>query len=494
MFEDEAFQKLVDAGNPTGEVTSTNRFLITIKGLDGIAVNAQVLFSNGHRGMVREIGEDYVTVLDMDNEDMTIGTLVVLQDEIISVAVGDALIGRVVSVLGEPLDGKGPVQTIEKRPVFSKAPGISERALLDERLPFGVAFIDMLFPIVLGQRIALLGDSKSGKTAVLNQMTISQMNSGRIVVYVLIGKRKVEIDRLLAMLEETGAIKHTIVVVASIFDSLVQSYLAPYAGCSIAEHFWYGGRDMIIIYDDLSSHSKVYRELSLISRVNPGRDSYPGDMFYAHSSLLERAGKLASNNKTMASMPVILTPSDDITAYMPTNIMSITDGQLIFDLQSFRQGIRPALNAGLSVTRVGGVGQDKSQKALTQSLFKKLADFHQAEQFSHFGSELSPDSQADLELGKRVYEAFKQTPGEIYTIIEQQLVLETIMRTAGRTKINVGTLKVQAKEAATKLEKGADLNPVIEQLLASNTVAAPTPAPAPVPVAPGPTGKEAKKK
>ncbi len=505
MYENETFATLVEAGQPSGEVMAVNRFAIEVKGLEGVPINSLILFSDGQRGIVREIHEDHVTVLNMDKETIQIGTLAVLQDEILRVNVGEGLIGRVVSVLGDPLDGKGPISLTDKRDVFAKAPGIAERALLDERLPFGVAFIDMLFPIVLGQRIALLGDSKSGKSAVLTQMVLSQINAGRVVVICMIGKRKVEIDRLLATLEDTGAIKHTIVMVADMFSSLVQSYIAPYAACAMAEFFWYGGRDTIVIYDDLSSHAKVYRELSLIMRVNPGRDSYPGDMFYAHSSLLERAGKLASNNKTMATMPVVLTPSDDITAYLPTSIMSITDGQIIFDLISFRQGIRPAINAGLSVTRVGGVGQDKAQKALTQGIFKKLADYHQAEEFSHFGSELSPDSQADLELGKRIYEAFKQTPGEIYTITEQQLVLQTIMQTAGRSKINVGLLKQHAHELSLQVKTPEDITRFVEQLLTVSSVnQAPAtaggtsvaPAPAAAPAAPAPAtkpSKEAKK-
>ena len=231
--------------------------------------------------------------------------------------------------------------------------------------------------------------------------------------------------------------------------------------------------------------AKVYRELSLIMRVNPGRDSYPGDMFYAHSSLLERAGTLASNNKTMATMPVVLTPSDDITAYLPTSIMSITDGQLIFDLISFRQGIRPAINAGLSVTRVGGVGQNSAQKSLTQGIFKKLADYHQAEEFSHFGSELSPDSQADLELGKRIYEAFKQTPTEIYSVVEQQLVLTTIMKTAGRTKVNVGLLKQHAHDLAAQVQTPEDITKFVDQLLTVSSVnQAPVTTGAPAPATP----------
>jgi F-type H+/Na+-transporting ATPase subunit alpha len=493
MYENEAFSSLVAAGNPSGEVVALNRFVLEVKGLEGVPINALILFSDGQRGIVREIHPDRVTVLNLDKETMEIGTLAVLQHDVLSVPVGEGLIGRVVSVLGDPLDGKGPISLTEQRPVFASAPGISERALLDTRLEFGVAFVDMLFPIVLGQRIALLGDSKSGKSSVLTQMVISQKDTGRVVVICMMGKRKVEVDRLIATLEDTGAIKHTIVVVANMFSSLVQSYIAPYAACAMAEHFWYGNRDMIVVYDDLSSHAKVYREMSLIMRVNPGRDSYPGDMFYAHSSLLERAGRLASNGKTMATMPVVLTPSDDITAYLPTSIMSITDGQIIFDLESFRKGIRPAINAGLSVTRVGGVGQNKGQKALTQAIFKKLADYHQAEEFSHFGSELSADSQADLELGKRIYEAFKQTPGEVLSVIEQQLVLETIMKTGGRSKINVGLLKTHARELAPQAKGLDDLGPLVTQLLSISSVNMPAPgtsagqAPAPAAV-PADTG------
>jgi F-type H+-transporting ATPase subunit alpha len=257
---------------------------------------------------------------------------------------------------------------------------------------------------------------------------------------------------LLSGLRSSGAIDHTIVVLADIFDSLTQSYIAPYAGCAMAEYLWNAGRDTIIIYDDLSSHAEAYRQLSLLQEVDPGRDSYPGDMFYAHSSLLERAGKLAKNNKTLTSLPVVMTPNDDITAYLSTNIMSITDGQIIFDLSNFRKGIRPAVNAGLSVSRVGGQAQTVRQKKLTGSLFKALAKYAQAEEFSHFGSSLSSEARLDFLLGKQIYEALQQPPEERYSLVAQQLILETVMKGGGKVEIDVKGMKKAALESAKQIK------------------------------------------
>jgi F-type H+-transporting ATPase subunit alpha len=243
---------------------------------------------------------------------------------------------------------------------------------------------------------------------------------------------------------------------ADIFDSLPQSYLAPYAACAMAEHLWHEGEDVIIIYDDLSSHAEAYRQLSLIQEVDPGRDSYPGDMFYAHSSLLERAGKLLKNGKTLTALPVVLTPSDDITAYLPTNIMSITDGQIVFDLGVFRQGIRPAVNAGLSVSRVGGQAQTIRQKRLSTTLFKTLARYHQAEELSHFSSQLSKETSADLSIGKSIYQALQQPPEERHSLVEQQLLLETILLSGSETNIDVAGLKESVKKFSSQVESDKD--------------------------------------
>lgn len=501
MYDNERFGQLVKLGNSTGEVVGVDRFLVKVKGLEAVPVNALVMFDNGFQGVVREVTEQLVLVLNLSAEDIPIGSLVVMESEVLKVGVGEGLVGRVISALGVPLDGKGPINLSATQPVFAGAPGIIDRAVLNEQLPSGIGIVDMLFPIVLGQRIAVLGDAKSGKSTFLTQLTESQLDTGRVVIYVLISKRKVDIDNLLTRLESSGAIKHTIVVIASVFDSLGQSYLAPYTSCAIGEYLWQNGKDVIMIYDDLSSHAKVYREVSLLSRTNPGRDSYPGDMFYAHSSLLERAGKLKSNGKTLSALPVVVTPSDDITAYLPTNIMSITDGQIIFDLESFRQGIRPAVNAGLSVSRVGGRAQNARQKAASGLLFKKLASYRQAAEFAHFGSELAIESQADLELGKRLYDAFRQGTEEIYSATEQLLLLEAVLKTEGKLRINVESLKKQVRELAPGVKSDADYDAAVTKLMNDNIIqtqhtqlAATAPAAATATAAPSPVAPQEVKK
>lgn len=465
MFDDQVFQKLVEANNLTGEVVASNSFIIEVKGLEGVRLGAQVLFEDGQHGLVREAYGDRVILFNIDSEKMEPGTLAVVESDLLSVPVGKELVGRVVSPMGVPLDGKGAISAKESSGIFNPAPGIMARSMLNEQLASGVSAVDMFFPVVLGQRIAILGDSKSGKSTFLSQLSANQEGTDRVVVYVLIGKRKVDIEILLAGLEASGAMKHTIVVLADIFDSLTLSYLAPYAACAMAEYLWVNGQDTIIIYDDLSSHAEAYRQLSLLQEVDPGRDSYPGDMFYAHSSLLERAGKLKSNMKTLTSLPVIVTPNDDITAYLSTSIMSITDGQIIFDLGVFRKGIRPAVNAGLSVSRVGGQAQTGRQKRLSGTLFKKLAAYQQAEEFSHFGSSLSFEATVDLELGKQIYAALQQPPEERHSLTEQQLILETIILGKGKMEIDVKGLKEEAAKLAPQVKDEKDFDPLEEALL-----------------------------
>jgi F-type H+-transporting ATPase subunit alpha len=322
----------------------------------------------------------------------------------------------------------------------------------------------------MGQRIAILGDTKSGKSSFLQQLGTNQTGTDRVVVYVLIGKRHVEIDQLVSNLTKTGAIKNSVVIVADMFDSLAQSYIAPYVGCAIAEHLWLNGRDVVVIYDDLTSHAKIYREVALLSGASPGRDSYPGDMFFAHSSLLERAGKLASNGKTLTALPVISTPNDDVTAFLPTSIMSITDGQIIFDLASFRQNIRPAVNIGLSVSRVGGRAQTERQKMLALNLFRSMAAYRQAAEFAHFGSEMALDTQRALHLGEMLQEAFRQPTNELHSLIEQQIILQTVLTTGGQVKLNVGLLKQQARKFAGNIRKDAEIDILVPQLLQMVTI------------------------
>jgi F-type H+-transporting ATPase subunit alpha len=470
VYDNSAFEQLVAAGNSTGEVIGVERFLLKVKGLDGAPAGALVMLQTGQRGLVREIRDDYVVVLNLDTESTSIGTIAVIEELTLTASVGDGLIGRVVNPLGRPLDGKGEITLSESREVFSQAPGILERSLLKDQLYSGVTMVDMLFPVVLGQRIAVMGDTKSGKTSFLMQLGVNQTNTDHIVVYVLVGKRRIDIDQTIDILTQSGAIANSIVIVANIFDSLAQSYIAPYVGCAIAEHLWYGGRDVVIIYDDLSSHAKIHREVSLLAQVNPGRDSYPGDMFYSHSSLLERAGKLASNGKTLTALPVVMTPGDDITAYLPTSIMSITDGQIIFDLSTFRQNIRPAVNTGLSVSRVGGRAQTAAQKALSGALLKHLAAFRQAQEFAHFGSDMSAESKMSLELGQQLYEVLRQSPAELYSITEQQLALRAIVIGEGRRTLNVRSLKDQAREIAPSVQNDEDIERVARELLEKSVI------------------------
>lgn len=465
MFDNARFQKLVEANNLTGEVVATNSFIVEVKGLDGVRLGSQILFEDGQRGLVREAHRDRVVLFNIDSEHIAPGTLAVVENEILSVPVGKKLIGRVVTPMGDPLDGKGAIGTTETLPAFNAAPGIMARQRLETQLASGVTAVDSFFPIVLGQRIAILGDSKSGKSTFLSQLAANQQGNDRIVVYVLVGKRKVDIEMLLSQLESLGAMDHTIVVMADIFDSLTLSYLAPYAGCAMAEKLWNDGQDVIIIYDDLSSHAEAYRQLSLLQEVDPGRDSYPGDIFYAHSSLLERAGKLKKTGKTLTALPVVLTPNDDITAYLSTSIMSITDGQIVLDLNVFRQGIRPAVSVGLSVSRVGGDSQTKRAKLLTSDLMQKLAQYRQAEEFSHFGSSLSKDAQIDFDLGRQIYAVLRQPPEELHSLIQQELMLETVIKGGGQTDIDIVGLKEAVKKAEHEIKDEKDFDRVEAELL-----------------------------
>lgn len=441
-------QKLVNPTAPSlaGEVVMVKRYIVKATGFHGAPIGGYVQFENGDRGIIREVVDDVATILNCDSETTSIGTHVVLKAQGIAVGVGDELLGRIVDPFGHDYKTGKQIASKETRPLFAKAPGISEREMLNEPLHTGVTIVDSMFPIVKGQRIAVLGDSKSGKTSFLQQLAANQAPLDTILVFSLIGKKQVDIDSLASYLDKIGVLKRSVIVTANILDSLAQSYMAPYAGCAIAEHFWMTGKDVVVMYDDLSAHAKVYREISLIADANPGRDSYPGDMFYAHSSLLERAGKLKVNGKTLTALPILLTPNDDITAYLPTSIMSITDGQLIFDLTTFRRNIRPALNIGLSVSRVGGRVQTKKQKDLTRSAFKLLADYRQAEEFSHFGSESSEDMKKTLQSGNDLMGVFKQRQQELYTIRQQEALLATVLQADGQA-IDIEKLKSHVRKS-----------------------------------------------
>lgn len=465
MATGKTYEKLVSAGNPVGEIIGIDSFMVSIKGLQPTNVHATVRFEDDTRGYVHQVLDDHVIVMKLDSTPLEIGMVCVIELRDIMIPVGKNFIGRVVNVFGEPLDGKGEIVADQEWDVFHAAPMLYERELLDTPVETGVTILDLEYSLARGQRMAMLGDSKVGKTALAAQVAINQKNTNITVVYVLIAKRQHDVAELVSTLEKNDALKKAIVVVSNSFESLILTYLAPYVGAAHGEYFWHQlNMDTLMIYDDLTAHAQAYREISLIAGVSPGRDSYPGDMFYTHSSLLERGGKTESNHASQTLLPIVYAPGGDITAYLPTNIMSITDGQWILDGKIFTETMKPAVSTALSVTRVGGVGQNKRQKGLADKLNLTLAGYRTAEEYAHFGTELSPQAQSDYDKGKVLFKLMNQGIGEIYSFAEQQFMMKIVLESKPEEIINVELLKKKVHEYSPQLNEDKDMKGNYDEL------------------------------
>lgn len=468
MANGKIFEKLVNDGNPVGEIIGIDSFMVSVKGLQPANVHATVRFDDDTRGYIHQVLEDYVVVMKLDPSPLKVGMVCVIEKRDITVPVGKNFIGRVVNVFGEPIDGKGDIIPDQEWEVFHGAPMLYERELLDTPVETGITLLDLEYSLARGQRMAMLGDSKIGKTALAASVAINQKNTDITVIYVLIAKRQHDVAELVSMLADNDALKKAVVVVSNSFESLILTYLAPYVGAAHGEYFWHKcDMDTLVIYDDLTAHAQAYREMSLIAGVSPGRDSYPGDMFYTHSSLLERGGKTHANHASQTLIPIVYAPGGDITAYLPTNIMSITDGQWILDGKIFKDTMKPAVSTALSVTRVGGVGQNKRQKALADKLNLTLAGYRTAEEYAHFGTELSPQAQFDYDKGKMLFELMNQQIGETYNFVEQQFLMSIVLNAKPEEIINIEKLKERVHEYAAKLKEDKDLNGNYDELEAA---------------------------
>ena len=410
----------------TGTVTYVGDGIARAHGLDNALSGELLEFSNGVYGMVQNLESNDVGIVIMGNYDeIHEGDTVKRTGRIMEVPVGDALIGRVVNPLGEPLDGKGAIKTDKTRPVEHKAPGVMQRKSVDQPLQSGIKAIVSLVPIGRGQRELIIGDRKTGKTALAIDTILNQKNEDMICIYVAIGQKESTVRTQVETLRRYGAMDYTIVVSAGPSEPAPLLYLAPYAGAAMGEEFMYNGKHVLIVYDDLSKQADAYRELSLILRRPPGREAYPGDIFYTHSRLLERAAKLSDDlgGGSMTALPFVETKAGDVSAYIPTNVISITDGQVFLDSDYFHSGVRPAIDAGTSVSRVGGDAQIKAMKKVSGTLRLDLASYRELESFAQFGSDLDKATQAKLARGRRTVEVLKQPLHKPLPVEDQVLIL-----------------------------------------------------------------------
>lgn len=426
LFQSSLKDDNTEAFQETGIIVKVGDGISTIYGLSNVVFGELIKFESGAEGIVLDIDEDFVSAVMLKGQSGVIeGEKVFRTGAVLNVPVGDGLRGRVVNAVGQPVDNLGPLHTTQPWPIERRCVDIVNRSPINESLETGITAIDSLIPIGKGQRELIIGNRSTGKTTLVLDAIIHQKEKNVICIYVSIGHKQAHTARIIHELGAAGALEYTIIVDADAQSSAIEQYLAPYTGCSIGEYFMMNGQDALIIYDDLSNHAIAYRELSLLLRRPPGREAYPGDIFYIHSRLLERSGKVHERlgGGSLTAIPVIQTLGDDISAYIPTNLISITDGQIFLDTHMFNSGIKPAINIGLSVSRVGSAAQTKAIKKVSGSLKLELAQYQELLAFEQFGSELDKTSQKALERGKRAVEILKQPEHETYSFIDQSIFL-----------------------------------------------------------------------
>ncbi len=424
----EELEKHLSAFTPTpsiknvGSIVELGDGIVTVAGLENAQMSEVLRFETGIYGLILNLNKNNIGAVVLGElTGLSVGQTVESLGSLLTVPAGDALLGRVVNALGQPVDGKGSIKTTESMPVEQKAPGVIERKSVDVPLQTGVKAIDVLVPIGRGQRELIIGDRQTGKSTVALQSIISQKDSGVISVYVAIGQKASFVAQTVALLEKTGALKNTIVVVADASEAAALQYLAPYAGTAMAEYFLKQGKDVLVVYDDLSKHAWAYRQMSLLLRRPSGREAYPGDVFYLHSRLLERACRIDQKygGGSITALPIIETQAGDVSAYIPTNVISITDGQIFLETDLFYAGIRPAINVGLSVSRVGSSAQTKAMKKVAGKMKIELSQYRELAAFAQFASDLDDSTKRTLDRGSRLTEILKQGTAEILTLAEQ---------------------------------------------------------------------------
>ena len=410
----------------TGTVIQAGDGIIKASGLETCMAGELVEFPDGSRGMALNLEEETVSIVLLgDDTAIREGDTVRRTGKVVSVPVGHALLGRVVDALGEPIDGKGPVQAEDFRSIESPAAGITERKPVTVPLQTGIKAIDAMIPIGRGQRELIIGDRQTGKTTIATDTILNQKGKNVICIYVAIGQKRSTVARLVHDLTLGGAMEYTIIVSATASEPAPMQYIAPYAGCAMGEHFMHQGRDVLVVYDDLSRHAAAYRAISLLIRRPPGREAYPGDVFYLHSRLLERAANLAKGG-SLTALPIIETQAGDVSAYIPTNVISITDGQIFLESELFNAGILPAVNPGISVSRVGGNAQIKAMKQVSGSLKLLYSQYRELRSFAQFGSDLDADTRARLALGARIVEVLKQPGNRPVEVAHQVCILYAV--------------------------------------------------------------------